>query len=513
MKNRILAVGLALALTVANAAAQRRPITHEDVWLAKRLGSPVVSPDGKWAAIQVSEPAYDERDQTSDLWLVPTDGSARPRRLTATRASESGAAWSGDSRRIAFSSRRDGDEAPQIYVLDVVSGGEAQRVTNLSTGARSPLWRPDGGSIAVVSDVYPGARSDDDNRRIATERRNRKWNARVYESFPIRDWDRWLDDRHPTLVVQALDPGGQPTDVLAGSRLVAGAGFGGQSGSGSDTIAATWTPDGRGLVFAATTNRNEAAFADVAQPLWYVAASGGEPQRLTPGADSYGRPLFSRDGKTLFATFEPATDRVYNANRLVAFDWVHGGPHSMCDRPVRSRWNYHLLAQPGYVVLLTNYTGSTGYGEKFASEHPGRSAGGTRARNQPGRRRSDQAFQLHRRHAPGRRRRQLRRPPRQLAGGDHHEIQGPREPRRALRSGAAVGNERYGVRTASGTPAVHRGRRRRLDHAESTLTGLHPEDADAGPRRRTRLPCPDCFTGCPPSLAPRSPCRSSSAAR
>ena len=30
------------------------------------------------------------------------------------------------------------------------------------------------------------------------------------------------------------------------------------------------------------------------------------------------------------------------------------------------RWNYHLLAQPGYVVLLTDYTGSTGYGEKFA---------------------------------------------------------------------------------------------------------------------------------------------------
>ena len=88
----------------------------------------------------------------------------------------------------------------------------------------------------MVSDVYPGARTDEDNRRIATERRNRRWNARVYDSFPIRDWERWLDDRHPTLVVQALEPGGQSKDVLAGSRLVAGAGFGGQWGSGSDTI-------------------------------------------------------------------------------------------------------------------------------------------------------------------------------------------------------------------------------------------------------------------------------------
>jgi dipeptidyl aminopeptidase/acylaminoacyl peptidase len=30
-----------------------------------------------------------------------------------------------------------------------------------------------------------------------------------------------------------------------------------------------------------------------------------------------------------------------------------------------------LLAQPGYVVLLTNYTGSTGYGEKFAQNIQG----------------------------------------------------------------------------------------------------------------------------------------------
>ena len=124
--------------------------------------SPVVSPDGKWAAVQVTEPAYDERDQTSDLWLVPTDGRARPRRLTATRASESGAAWSADSRRIAFSSRRDGDEAPQIYVLDVVSGGEAQRVTNLSTGARSPLWRPPAPAR--------GARGPTRGHRLTTEK-------------------------------------------------------------------------------------------------------------------------------------------------------------------------------------------------------------------------------------------------------------------------------------------------------------------------------------------------------
>jgi hypothetical protein len=46
-----------LLLAAADAAAERRPITHEDVWLSKRLGAPIVSPDGKWAAVQVTEPA------------------------------------------------------------------------------------------------------------------------------------------------------------------------------------------------------------------------------------------------------------------------------------------------------------------------------------------------------------------------------------------------------------------------------------------------------------------------
>jgi dipeptidyl aminopeptidase/acylaminoacyl peptidase len=47
---------------------------------------------------------------------------------------------------------------------------------------------------------------------------------------------------------------------------------------------------------------------------------------------------------------------------------IHGGAANMWRDQITLRWNYHLLAAPGYVVLMTNYTGSSGFGEKFARD-------------------------------------------------------------------------------------------------------------------------------------------------
>src|SRR4051812_3505384 len=140
-------LGCAVLLTSTLSAQQRHTITHEDVFLSNRVASPAISPNGRWVVFSLTEPSYTEGDQVSDLWVVPLDGSAEPRRLTNTKGGESGVDWSSDSKRIAFSARREGDDVAQIYVLDLNSGGEAQRMTSLSTGASNPLWRPDGKAI------------------------------------------------------------------------------------------------------------------------------------------------------------------------------------------------------------------------------------------------------------------------------------------------------------------------------------------------------------------------------
>src|SRR5882672_961749 len=229
MGSRILvAAGLILSASVWPGAQGKQPVTHEALWLMPRVGAPVPSPDGKWVVVSVTQPAYDDKDQTADLWLVPADGGAAPRRLTSTKATESGVAWSADSKRIAFATRREGDDVNQIYSLDLASGGEAARVTSISTGAASPAWRPDGKAILFTSLVYPNAADDTANRKVADERKDQKYKVRAYDSFPVRYWDRWLDDRQIHVFVQGLDPVSPARDLLAGTKLVKNPGFSGR---------------------------------------------------------------------------------------------------------------------------------------------------------------------------------------------------------------------------------------------------------------------------------------------
>jgi dipeptidyl aminopeptidase/acylaminoacyl peptidase len=198
---------------VAARGAARTPLTHEALWMMKRVEAAVVSPDGKWAVYSVTEPSYEQDKAVSDLWLVPTDGKKAPRRITNTRAAEEDVTWSPDSGSIAFATKREGDEVEQIYVLDLAAGGEARRLTNLSTGAHDPLWRPDGKAMLFESFVYPNAPDDAANKKIAADIQDRKYNVRTYEHFPVRFWNHWLDERQPTILVSRSRPSGALTDA------------------------------------------------------------------------------------------------------------------------------------------------------------------------------------------------------------------------------------------------------------------------------------------------------------
>ena len=200
----------------------------------------------------------------------------------------------------------------QVYLLDL-AGGEAQRFTTLSTGASNPAFSPDGRAILFGSNVYPGAADDEANKKIPEARTARKYDVRAYDGFPIRNWDRWLDEKQPHLFVQSLEPGAKARDLLAGSALVELPGY---SARGS-SLDAVWAPDGRSIVFVATTDARfepevgkTYALSRVARAAWPLA---GEPSVLTAGFDrEIGSFAFSPDSSTVYlAVAEAGLERLY----------------------------------------------------------------------------------------------------------------------------------------------------------------------------------------------------------
>src|SRR6185312_14706136 len=125
------------------------------------------------------------------------------------------------------------------------------------------------------STVYPGANDEEANKRVAAERKAQKYRARVYEEFPIRNWDKWLDDTQAHLFVQDAQPGAKAKDLLAGTKLVQERGFAGRMSDSGEELDPVWTPEGDAIVFVASTNGDAAAYADTNTSLFKVQASGG----------------------------------------------------------------------------------------------------------------------------------------------------------------------------------------------------------------------------------------------
>ena len=344
--------------SMAQPSTSLKPITHESLWMMKRVGAPSLSPDGKWVVYSVLEPSYETDKSVSDLWLVGTDGHSPPRRITNTKAAEADVAWSPDSSSVAFTTKREADEADQIYILNLAAGGEARRLTNISTGASSPKWRPDGRAILFESLVYPNTTDDEANKKIAADRKARKYNVRTYEHFPIRFWNQWLDDRQPTVMVQSIEPGSAAKDILSATTLARTAGFSGRETESSFTLAPLWSPDGHEVVFTATTERWHAAFAHVNYHLYRMAADGGEPAVISPAGGEYQEAAFSPDGKSLFFKYELQDQEVYHLARLNKVAWPGGGVPSLVTRDFdRDAARYAFSSDSKLVYLLAPEAG------------------------------------------------------------------------------------------------------------------------------------------------------------
>ena len=300
MKGLLLRSALAGALTLtcgfASSAqeAAKHPITFDDMIKMHRVSEPQISPDGKWVAYTVATPDMESNRNVSNIWMVSTSGGA-PTQLTRS-GHDSSPVWSPDGNTIAFLSSRGGEA--QVYLLGL-EGGEAQRLTKLSTGAGLVKWSPNGKTIAFTSSVYPDCKDDDCNKKRDEEKEKNQVKAHVAEHLLYRHWTHWNEGKRSHLFVLPADGSAAPRDLTSGADFDVPPDERGGPGD------INFSPDSKEICFTTVTDKMEAISTN--GDLFTVPVAGGDIKRITTQQGFDGEPVYSPDGKYIayHAQLEP----------------------------------------------------------------------------------------------------------------------------------------------------------------------------------------------------------------
>jgi dipeptidyl aminopeptidase/acylaminoacyl peptidase len=259
-----------------------------DLALLRVPGVPAVSPDGRMAVVAVARPDLEDDEYRSQLWAVPTDGSAAARPLTEG-ALDSAPAFSPDGRWLAYLGAEPG-EKPQVWLLPT-AGGAPRRLTDHHLGAGAPVWAPDArrlayvarvpehGRYGTVDGVGPGAEPP----RLITTLKYR------------RDAVGFLADRPSQVFVLDLPvdfaddtaPLPEPVQVTDGD---------------ADCVDVTWRPDGGELAFVSA--RHPRADVDLVRDVYAIAPDGSGLRRVTGSRGDCALPGYGPDG-ALYVTAVP----------------------------------------------------------------------------------------------------------------------------------------------------------------------------------------------------------------
>src|SRR4051795_4698964 len=187
---------------------------------------------------------------SGDIFAMPSFGLPQAQ-LTEVRADDAQSAWSPDGRRIAFKSRRNGNN--ELYVMDADGTDETRLTNSFRVSEGQPFWSPDG-------------------RRLLFRK--------TPDNPIVQEADIWQIDVDPA------NPDPRPVLERAG-----------------DERYPSYSPDGSKIVFRGDTDLVDHSGDE---ELYVMDADGTDIVRLTDNAVFDSAPAFSPDGTKL--AFESARD-------------------------------------------------------------------------------------------------------------------------------------------------------------------------------------------------------------
>jgi dipeptidyl aminopeptidase/acylaminoacyl peptidase len=279
-------------------------------------------------------------------------------------------AISPDSAEVAFTMNADEDQAlstnSDIYVTPI-GGGEIKKISASPGADDAPAYSPDGKYLAFRSQARAGFESDR-WRLLVLERATGK-TVNLTESL-----DRWVESftwspDSTRIFFTVRDRGRAGLQMIQASggvirNIVSGP-------SSLDDV--QFSSDGRTLIYTEESGSKPAE-------IYRASSAGGTPVALTHLNDA----LLSRYVLTPYEEFTvDGADkaRVHSfllkppdfspSKKYPALLLIHGGPQSEWGESWTYRWNAQVFAAAGYVVVMPNPRGSTGYGQKFIDEISG----------------------------------------------------------------------------------------------------------------------------------------------
>ncbi len=276
-------------------------------------------------------------------------------------------AISPDSTEVCFAMNPDGSAATstnsELYVVPI-EGGAAKKITNNPGADSSPAYSPDGKFLAFRAQFRAGYESD-------------RWRLMLHERATgkvtnlTERMDRWVTGEtwapDSSKIFFTVEDRGRRSiqfiSVEGGAARVAVA-------SDTELDDVQFTPDGKTMVYSGQSGSRPVE-------LYKVSSSGGAAAPLTRMNDD----LLAMHQLTPYE--ELSTEGAEGAKvqsflvKPFGFDaskkypvlmLIHGGPQGAWGEAWTYRWNAQVFAAAGYVVVMPNPRGSTGFGQKFIDD-------------------------------------------------------------------------------------------------------------------------------------------------